>query len=436
MLRAPLFDSLKIFAFKALQSVIFPVLIYLLSRVVQGYYPGNILVCCISTGIGTIASLILIDMIYVRKNVRQRTSYIVFYNTLAIATGSVRMLLMVPTGTLSAEMLTVFIGIASVLILLLTREDIVNGWYYPKEARFEGYIKFSWLNRLLGILFLTALSAAMLMYYGTLLVILPCLIATVFIFFLFNEDDINSLLDENIRYGIFLPGAYMAVSLMYQFGYSKIIFGFMLWQILTAIAALVIVAVIGYLIYLYVEYRKEKKQEALDLIQQQEEKAANNKKKAEEKEAQQANERRVDEETANKISEILGYPQLTWDNIFYIWRNTKSKTADLPRLYPLITEADLKELLSFSKLKKQLYWDQGLVDALKIINESVSKVTDDALLKKFISQQKDFLVFIAEFADFKGYPRLLETVSDDTGDVLYLLPDDSKRLFLTEITRG
>lgn len=99
-----------------------------------------------------------------------------------------------------------------------------------------------------------------------------------------------------------------------------------------------------------------------------------------------------------------------WSDILLVVRNCGLKyDINFNDIIPAIITAPLEQLVTASRVKKQLIWNDELVKAFDLVESIARNSYDDKKLSSIISQHIELNLFIEQFGDYAGYKELAET---------------------------
>ncbi len=249
-------------------------------------------------------------------------------------------------------------------------------------------------------------------HFGTWFILIPIISFVPFILFLFFIDHINDYVTSEeglpvLTTAAISPIAILVISVLYQFWYHPIVFGWALWKIFTPCVGMLII----YLIYDYITSTNRKK----ELAKVQAEQAAY---EASEK-AKKETERLKNVEMA--IGVIKQGDSVRWKEILLVCRYYSYNLDRLSEILPYIHLAQLSELVEISTKKEQIAWTQQLDEALEIISKIYLKSYNDKQLHNLTVQVCDFAELIKKHSSFKGSANLIGMIKSKFPEMKHLI---------------
>jgi len=169
--------------------------------------------------------------------------------------------------------------------------------------------------------------------------------------------------------------------------------------------AFVITLVVGFFVIDHLTIQNNKKRIALALRQKIEA----------EKQAEIERVAKIKQEKEDRIKDLsripTGHPMETFDgDLVFIAKLYNSGELDDNFQFSKILKIPLKNLVSVSHEKRQIVYDQNIIEALKMYNSLYEKIFADWFLKNMLANFIPFCNFLEEFKDYKGVNYLKEQI--------------------------
>ena|GEM_PF-5959447 len=404
----------------------FPLAIFIiaLDAIVHKYFSGywSELITIFAT---TSISLVFANRLSVRNKFTD--SAIILRNLLLITVGATLLSNLINTHNLNQNNFgsvawTLCISIVGLLVTLLLNYS--SDWDKKLHDKYYQYHPNSGFIKLLGILVIVALIAELYIHFGSQYIWIPSMTLAAFLWYFFEDPKIEQFLDNDILQLLFITPIIIAViSTCSEFWFHNIVFGFSLWQVLLGLGIILLIlgAVLGYFVL-----STRKKEAEAERIKTE----AREAKQAEELVARELRSDEVREENMRLFQSIKNGDELSWDNIIKVYHQYDLyKNPGLLDIATQISTLTLQQLITVSKLKKQLFWDGYYTTALIIIEKIATKSNNDELLNKLISQLLDLTNFINQYFDFNGHNEALNSIVTNCPTLLKLLPAEIEEEF-------
>lgn len=345
-------------------------------------------------------------------------SEITFRNLLIISAGGTMLMALInhnnPNQNYFGPVLwVVTIALSVLFLVILFAGDNFRVWQYGKYNYYSGF------SKIIAIFAIIGMFSEMYIHFGTQFIWVPMIALTCFIETFFADPRVRRHLDfnEELRYLLWVPAVVASVSTLYQFWFSKIAYGYELWQVLIGVAVILVIIGVIILCIKEAEEAKTKKLEKQQSIQRKAEQEKQAKQREEEntKQLQLATLaiKAIKEEEAQKWSEIL-----------FVARYYNQDINKFPEILPKIHKAPLEQVVSISKIKKQIVWTGDFQVALQVIEKLATKSYKDDELELLIKQVDDFIKLIDQHKDFAGYKEARDEIRTRCATIYKMLPKE------------
>ena len=140
-----------------------------------------------------------------------------------------------------------------------------------------------------------------------------------------------------------------------------------------------------------------------------------------------------EQEKKNRIAELskipTGHPMEVFpSDLVFIAKLYNAKELDKNFQFSKVLKVNLKELLSVSDQKKQLVYNQDLVQVLEMYNSLHQKFFADWFLKNLIKNFVSFCEFVKQYQDYKGFDSLKAEIKFTCSEMAACYPE-----FFTEL---
>lgn len=295
------------------------------------------------------------------------------------------------------------------------------------------------LSKIVATITITGLLVEMYLNFGTQFVWVIALGLSAFtLFFIVTRKFFEDYTNEDLLIGMLSvsPIVIALIGTIYQFWFSELFLGVVLWQVLLALTILAVLVYGSYLSDKSIKGRAKAKRDAeaqakrvqaqaeLKAKQDAEKKAADEKVKAEEEERKK---QRGEEADAKKKLVVEKQGELDWGDILCVSRHytTSSLYEVSPNFTSKIHLAPLKKLLSVSVVKGKMVFNKDLSDALSLINDLAGISYRDGELQDLIKQVEEFILYVEQYAGFKGYQSTMNEIKSYT-TIYELIPVKEK----------
>lgn len=393
----------------------FPILIIACLVVVRVNLPG------FWTEIITAFSATIIALLIANRSAAKDSygdSEITFRNLLIISAGSVMLMALISHNNANQNyfgpvLWVVSIALSVLFLVILFAGDNFRVWQYGKYNYHSGFSKIIAIFAIIGML------GEMYIHFGTQFIWVPMIALTCFIDTFFADPRVRRHLDfnEELKYLLWVPAVVAFISTLYQFWFSEIAYGYELWQVL--IGVVVILVIIGVII-LCIKEAEENKTKKL-------EKQRSIKRNAELEEEKKQREKEANERLALvtlAFKAIVDEDKVMWNEILYLARYYNQDINKFSSILPKIHKAPLEQVVSISKIKKQIVWTGDFQVALQVIEKLAIKSYKDEELQLLITQIDDFLKLIDQHKDFTGYKEVMDEVKSRCSTIYKMLPKE------------
>jgi hypothetical protein len=373
----------------------------------SNFWPEVIAVIAI---IGIILYVVNIEGVRYRKDFGKRLR-----NLLIILTGGFNLLAVSNTCNNMQNSLPLVIYVIGAILLTLSYVLIIKGWssdsYY--NERFRSHTYYIGITALLIIPVILMFFGEIWFHFGSQFIWVPVIVAVSFFSFSIVKDGRELTIDNFKKggvgfYGILTFSLLGIISTLHQFWSSRIVWGINLWHLIAGLGGIIII----FAIYFTIDYFKTKKKVRLDMEEA-------SRKETEEKRIEEEEIQKKKAETQEKYKLILGKAEPTWEDVFFVYEFNSSKVNKFGEMYERIFALSFLDLLTISKVKKQIVWNGSKLDLALEIIEGITKHTfDDKLIDKVLNQVSKLVM--EECAKFDGYDELWEKITKKCPKIIEL----------------
>ncbi len=407
---------------RVIGQAIFPVIIMLSLYITQQLFAGFWSEVLMVVGVTALAMFIL----HSKNVVRADDDVIqVLRDSLVIGTGSVLLTRIINHYAIGQNTFGSVPMVISILLvvfgLVLTRFSDPHD-HYRNRAYEKACTIFA---KIVSTLVTVWLLGSIYKVAGTQYIWLPAISLWIFWFYFSNDEDFEAKIAERediLTVSALSLFAICLISTICQFWFSKIMFGFNLWQCLLGVFILAIVIVS------LVFYKKHKDERLAKKISAEKEEVDKAKKIEADLKIKEENEKAAQDRSVKLdsfIKDIQTEDEQKWSQILFVSHWYKDNHQIYNIILRKIHLAPLEQLVEISKVKNKIVFNGSELDsALKLINNFAEKNNTDEVLQGFIDQLVEFLELIYKFSSFKGYQETVTVVKDVCSTVYQLIPKE------------
>ncbi|HEY1041740.1 MAG TPA: hypothetical protein VGE63_03390 [Candidatus Paceibacterota bacterium] len=256
-------------------------------------------------------------------------------------------------------------------------------------------------------------------YFGTQFIWVPLICFFCCMVLLKGDEIINDILSDHAPKMMTMLIAIGVVSTLYQFWFTRLFSGPMLWEALLGMATSIII--VGIFLFIARNIRRNEEKKRKDSL--------NTRKQEEDEKDRGLKEKKKQEDVAKYYAE-LKEESPSWDSILFIAANVqwRSDSDAYQVLVEAIRKKSLSVLITSSQVKEQMFWKgNSLEDALKFVNDLFDFSSDDETLKMLIEKYKEFNSFIESHKDLKGYEALQKNSGNLCSSIVSIAKKDVKK---------
>ena len=371
--------------------------------IVHTYFPGFWPETIAAIAVG-ITSLLIANREAVRS--RDESPVIKWVTTRAIVlrniliTSAVATMLMLPANSNNHNqndfgIVLWIIAVAAAVVVISVL--VSNGELKDMFEELDDFL--SGLSRLITLFVAVGLLGEMYVHFGTQFIWLPVIVLCVLVMALYEDPSIYYKDTEDFLQIVapIISLAIAVISTIYQFWFYKIVFGYVLWQVLLAIVATaILIGLVFFVLWLIATADMKRTNREIAL-----------KKKAEEEKLKQEAENQKKEKAksiATSLQTIQDAEKPSWYDIIAVYRHDKS---NLSKVLPKLHLAQLQELVTISTFKEHIVWGGYFQEALQIMEEFAKKSYKDDELEILVKQANELLQLISKYESYAGYNEIM-----------------------------